>query len=232
MFIKIKCNFLFDYRTELWSQQCIVSQGLSQQATTFSFPIHPHSLWAWLAATCTYCSNPSLLSTLSYTWMWQLRMDWWSEYHSLICSKSSSLHPPGYSFRLCAMQLKDLSVLTLVPLAKVEYVEPAKFTTWNFCKFEVPGIFTFWEPTQSGDYASLFCLMIACVVAKLWSMICSVERSFIHSRQKSIESTHTCILWGVITRSVINSVCSPLVIHTLKIYKTSLYFLPFLFKKQ
>ncbi len=35
---------------------------------------------------------------------------------------------------------------------------------------------------------------------------------------------HTCILWDVITRGGINSVCLPLVIHTLKLYRTSLYF--------
>ncbi len=95
---------------------------------------------------------------------------------------------------------------------------------------------------------------------------------FIHSRQKLINS-YTCILWGVITRGMINSVCSPLVcspytlplspmfgkwllislgsfshrrgawylaypadisgIHTLKLYRTSLYLSPSLvIKKQ
>ncbi len=56
---------------------------------------------------------------------------------------------------------------------------------------------------------------------KFWS----VENAFIHSRQKSINS-FTCIRWDVITRDMIKSVCSPLVIHTLKLYSTSWYFSP------
>ncbi len=36
----------------------------------------------------------------------------------------------------------------------------------------------------------------------------------------------------MITRGVINSVCSPLVIHTMKLCKTSLYFSPSLFIKK
>ncbi len=84
----------------------------------------------------------------------------------------------------------------------------------------------------SGNHASLFCLKIAWVVAKLWwYKIWLVESSYIHSRQKSINS-YTCILWDVITRGVINSMCSALVIHTLKFYRTSFYFLPFLFIKK
>ncbi len=53
-----------------------------------------------------------------------------------------------------------------------------------------------------------------------------------HSRQKTINS-YTCILRDVIARGVINSVCSPLVvIHTLKLCRTSLYFSPSSFIKK
>ncbi len=105
------------------------------------------------------------------------------------------------------------------------------FTNLKSQAFSLHIIFTFWEPTYSGGHASLFCLMIAWVVAKLyWYKIWSVETSFIHWRQKSINS-YTCIHWDVMTRDVINSVCSPLVIHTLKLYRISLYFSPCLFIK-
>ncbi len=100
------------------------------------------------------------------------------------------------------------------------------FANVKFQAFSLHVIFTFWEPTHSGDHASLLCLKIAWVVAKLWwYKIWSVESLFIRSRQKSIIS-YTCILWDVITRGVINSVCSPLVIYTLKLYKTILYVSP------
>ncbi len=51
------------------------------------------------------------------------------------------------------------------------------------------------------------------------------------SRQKSINS-YTCIFWDIITRGVINSVCSPVVIQTLTLYRTSLFFLPSLLMKK
>ncbi len=91
--------------------------------------------------------------------------------------------------------------------------------------FSLHVTFTFWESTHSGDHTSLFCLKIAWVVAKLWWY---KMWSFIHSRQTSI-NYYTSTLWDVITRGVINSVCSPLAIHTLKLYRTSLYFSPSLF---
>ncbi len=68
--------------------------------------------------------------------------------------------------------------------------------------FPLHAVFTFWDPTHSGDHTSLCCLKIARVVAKLWwYKFWPVESSFIHSRQKSINS-YTCILWDVITRCV------------------------------
>ncbi len=106
------------------------------------------------------------------------------------------------------------------------------FANLKFQTLSLHVSFMFWEYTHSRDHVSLFCLKIAWVVAKLWwSNIWSVESSFIHSKQKSINS-YTCILWDVITRGVINSVCSPLVIHTLKLYRTTLYFWPSLFIKK
>ncbi len=89
-------------------------------------------------------------------------------------------------------------------------VEHAKFITWNFREifansksqaFSLHVIFTFGEPTQFRGSCQSFCLKISSIVAKLWwYKIWSVESSFIHSRQKSINS-YSCILWDVITRN-------------------------------
>ncbi len=85
------------------------------------------------------------------------------------------------------------------------YCKNAKFTTSNFHEFEVPGIFTTCNLHKEYQ-ASWFWLKITWVVAKLWfNNIWQVESSFIHLRQKLINS-QTCILWDVITRGVINSV--------------------------
>ncbi len=107
---------------------------------------------------------------------------------------------------------------------------PLPIGYYKYCSISLHLIFTFWEPTYSEDRGSLFYLKMAWVVVKLLYKIWSVLSSFIHSRQTAINS-YTSILWNVITRGVMNSVCSPLVIHTLRLHRTSLSFSPSLFIK-
>ncbi len=124
--------------------------------------------------------------------------------------------------------VKYLSLI--VPINNI--VEHAKFATWNCFEnwLVVPGIFV----TYNFHILSIYTFKGFCQFSLLENCLSSCEglfkfkRSFINSRQKSISS----LLWNVLTRGVINTVWSPLVILALNLYRTSLYFQPSLFIKK
>ncbi len=103
------------------------------------------------------------------------------------------------------------------------------FMNWRFQAFSKHIIFSFWEFTHSGDHASVFCPW------RLLELLCSCDGLNLVN-WKLIYSFNTKTKQFITLRCAHQRcnkfiVCSPLVFHTLNLYRTSLYFPPSVFIK-